>query len=153
MLVLFLGSSSDQGLTQGKGRRVPPRAIGGSAGVTAAIFARACAYELSAWGATLSLGFAALLMSLPMSAGIALLAWLAHKPGEGPTEEAMRNKNWFQYYFVGTIAEAVPRTLVARVHGRDGGYGETAMMLAGGRPCDGNAACGAARHGTRGGAS
>jgi short subunit dehydrogenase-like uncharacterized protein len=85
---------------------------------------------LSAWGATLSLGFAAFLMSLPMSAGIALLAWLAPKPGEGPTEEAMRNKNWFQYYFVGTTAEAVPRTLVARVHGRDGGYGETAMMLA-----------------------
>jgi short subunit dehydrogenase-like uncharacterized protein len=50
------------------------------------------------------------------------------KPGSGPTDEQIA-RNWFQYIFAATIENEGGKTLYGRVHGRDGGYGDTAMML------------------------
>jgi short subunit dehydrogenase-like uncharacterized protein len=81
----------------------------------------------SAWTMTLTLAVFGLLSSVP---GFLTLArrWLP-KPGEGPGA-SKRARSWFHYYLVARTEEAQPRTIVARVRGGDGGYEETAKMLA-----------------------
>jgi short subunit dehydrogenase-like uncharacterized protein len=82
---------------------------------------------MEALGGTIALVLFGLISSLP--GGIRFLTWVLPKPGQGPSDERIKS-NWFQYFIVGKTEEAVPRTVVARVHGRDGGYGDTSMMLA-----------------------
>lgn len=42
----------------------------------------------------------------------------------------MASRNWFHYILSGTCESPVPRTVMARVSGGDGGYGDTALMIA-----------------------
>ena len=89
----------------------------------------------SAGLATLGLALVGLLASLP---GV---RWLSQrflglpKPGEGPSKEAMLRKNFFHFFAVATTEEALPRKVVVRFSGGDGGYADTAVMLAEGGLC------------------
>jgi short subunit dehydrogenase-like uncharacterized protein len=58
----------------------------------------------------------------------ALLKLIVPKPGSGPTDQQIA-RNWFQYIFAARIENGGENVLYGRVHGRDGGYGDTAMML------------------------
>lgn len=84
-------------------------------------------YFFEAWGGTFVLALFYGLTSIP--GGLRFLTWLLPKPGEGPSDKQIA-RNWFQYFLVGKTEESEPRTVMARVHGRDGGYGDTSMMLA-----------------------
>ena len=58
-----------------------------------------------------------------------LVALFVPKPGSGPTDQEIA-RNWFQYIFAAEIEDGEKKTtLYGRVHGRDGGYGDTALML------------------------
>ncbi len=57
-----------------------------------------------------------------------LIRFFVPKPGSGPTDQQIA-RNWFQYIFTARIENGEGKMLYGRVHGRDGGYGDTAMML------------------------
>ena len=57
-----------------------------------------------------------------------LISYFVPKPGSGPSDEQI-SRNWFQYIFSARVENGEGKTLYGRVHGRDGGYGDTAMML------------------------
>lgn len=83
---------------------------------------------MGAWGLTIGLGIIAILSSIPGL--INFVKQYLPQPGSGPSKEDLEKNNWFHYYLVGKTEEAVPRTVIARVRGGDGGYGETCKMLA-----------------------
>lgn len=84
---------------------------------------------LIAYVTTLVMGIARWGMSVGWIRG--LIARWVPQPGTGPSVDAMR-RSWFHYNLVGEVATATggKREVVARVAGGDGGYEETAKMLA-----------------------
>ena len=91
--------------------------------------------------------FGAALQALALR--VAPLRWLLlrlralPRPGEGPSAEDMRTNHWFHYIVAADVelpgeapaaaaaaAAAPPRRVYARVSGGDGGYADTAVMLA-----------------------
>ena len=78
------------------------------------------------WIATLVLLVVGVCLRIP---GIPkLLSYVVPKPGSGPTDQQIA-RNWFQYIFAAKVDNREGTMLYGRVHGRDGGYGDTALML------------------------
>jgi short subunit dehydrogenase-like uncharacterized protein len=78
------------------------------------------------WIATLAIAVAGFFLKIP--GFTKLIALFAPKPGTGPSDRRI-SQNWFQYIFAAKIENGREETLYGRVHGRDGGYGDTALML------------------------
>jgi short subunit dehydrogenase-like uncharacterized protein len=63
--------------------------------------------------------------------GFALFAQnnLVLKPGFGPKVEDIITKNYFHYLVAAKTFETIPRRVIVRMTGGDGGYADTAVML------------------------
>ena len=78
------------------------------------------------WMATFTLVAIGICMRIP--GFTKLVSLFVPKPGSGPSDQLIAS-NWFQYIFAARIENSEGKTLYGRVHGRDGGYGDTALML------------------------
>jgi short subunit dehydrogenase-like uncharacterized protein len=54
---------------------------------------------------------------------------LVLKPGFGPKIEDIITKNYFHYLVAAKTFETIPRRVIVRMTGGDGGYADTAVML------------------------
>ena len=54
---------------------------------------------------------------------------LVLKPGFGPKIEDIITKNYFHYLVAAKTSETIPRRVIVRMTGGDGGYADTAVML------------------------